>query len=236
MCLCFAIVCAIWLKFCFFLKRLRVRVRKSPNKVNLVVIYGRLVTSSMLYPCRWKHWKAEWTERSRTKQVWFLWRLIKSSKVIITHYYQLDWDCSNLQRSSITGDYHPLKIIALEVKRTSSGIWVTRSPECKCCQISQNNLLKWYYSFLISLAQKQFCIQFLMLLGCFHKMQFKRVVTHQEVGESYLLPVEFLIQFCSFLFFSPSINDFKSSNYVLLCLGETRVLGNAGSQAQKLIS
>lgn len=52
------LLCVIWLKFCFFLKRLRVRVRKSPNKVNLVVIYGRLVTSSMLYPCRWKHWKA----------------------------------------------------------------------------------------------------------------------------------------------------------------------------------
>lgn len=30
-----------------------------------------------------------------------------------------------------------------------------------------------------------------VLLGCFHKMQFKRVVTYQETNESYLLLVEF---------------------------------------------
>lgn len=57
-----------------------------------------------------------------------------------------------------------------------------------------------------------------MLLGRFHKMQFKRVVTHQEVGESDL-PVEFLIPFQSFLP-PPStpVNDFESFNYVLRLL------------------
>lgn len=74
-----------------------------------------------------------------------------------------------------------------------------------------------------------------MLLGSFYTMQFKRVVTHQEVGESYLLPVEFLIHFRSFLF-SPSISDFKSSSYLLHCLEKVRVRDYAEYQAQKTIS
>lgn len=62
--------------------------------------------------------------------------------MIITHFCQLDWDFSCLQRATITGDCCPLKIIALEMKRTSSRIWVTHSLECKYCQITQSNLFK----------------------------------------------------------------------------------------------
>lgn len=63
--------------------------------MSLVIIYGNLVTISFILV----DGKLEsWMNRVKDKAGVVLWRLIKSSKEIITHYYQLDWDVSVVSR------------------------------------------------------------------------------------------------------------------------------------------
>jgi len=112
----------------------------------------------------------------------------------------------------VSGDHQLLVTLVLQ----KSSPWRGKGPAVGCeSPIRQNARVakslkatfEQLYSFLISLAQKQFYTQSMLLLGCSHKMPFKSGVTHQEVGESYLLPVEFLIHFRSFLFFFPHVHQ-----------------------------
>lgn len=72
-----------------------------------------------------------------------------------------------------------------------------------------------------------------VLLGCFHKMQFKRVVTHQKPMSHTFSLWNFKVISVSSSF--PLISDFKSSNCVLAYLGKARTLGNAEYQTPKII-
>lgn len=71
-----------------------------------------------------------------------------------------------------------------------------------------------------------------VFLGCFHKVQFKKVVTHQEAMSHTFSLWNFKL--ISVLSSFPLINGFKSFNCVLIHLGKTRMLGNAGYQTPEI--